>query len=322
MLYLSAGNTTRNTSNPPRQPPALTAETGSASGPTILFSPPILDLVLDQHTNYFMDANLPNSRDGEIPQSFCADAAVVSEDNLFINNVSINTKVSLNPRRRKRTSPITPISHAHVFSSQFSQSFAASQDTSGHSRLPSSSNPQPSVFHSFGQLPVDAGQLSISPSLMRSHQPHRSRSRSASQNLQPPPSQDGSSRNHSPRLSNASAPNNQATETTDPPPKKKRRRQALSCTECKRRKIRCDRVQPCAPCKKRGEGDKCRWHILDPVCVILSFLSVMTLPVPARLGRRCISRKPQAGTPTCSRTQSSPVQNPPHSPCLRHPCSF
>ncbi|KAJ7348250.1 hypothetical protein DFH08DRAFT_147521 [Mycena albidolilacea] len=25
------------------------------------------------------------------------------------------------------------------------------------------------------------------------------------------------------------------------PPKKKRRRQALSCTECKRRKIRCDR---------------------------------------------------------------------------------
>jgi len=270
MLYLSAATRQIYSSILPRQPPALTLETGSASGPTISFSPPILDLVLDQHTNYFMDANLPSSGDGEIPPSFCTDAAVVSDEDLFINNVSINTKVSLNPRRRKRTSPVTPISHAHVFSSQFSQSFAASQETSGHSRVPPSSNPQPSVFHAFGQLPMDVGQLSISPSLMRSHQPQRSRS--ASQIFQPP-SQDGSSRNHSPRLSNSSAPartnNNQATETTDPPPKKKRRRQALSCTECKRRKIRCDRVQPCAPCNKRGEGDKCRWHILDPVCVIL-----------------------------------------------------
>ncbi|PVF94336.1 hypothetical protein CPB86DRAFT_49533 [Serendipita vermifera] len=50
-----------------------------------------------------------------------------------------------------------------------------------------------------------------------------------------------------------------------PPPKKKRRRQALSCTECKRRKIRCDRAQPCAPCSRRGEGDKCKWNILEPV---------------------------------------------------------
>ncbi|KDQ27102.1 hypothetical protein PLEOSDRAFT_168663 [Pleurotus ostreatus PC15] len=30
-------------------------------------------------------------------------------------------------------------------------------------------------------------------------------------------------------------------EDTEQPPKKKRRRQALSCTECKRRKIKCDR---------------------------------------------------------------------------------
>jgi len=76
----------------------------------------------------------------------------------------------------------------------------------------------------------------------------------------PPPN---ASRNPSPRPSTSSAP----VSASDPPPKKKRRRQALSCTECKRRKIRCDRVQPCAPCNKRGEGDKCRWHILDPVCV-------------------------------------------------------
>ncbi|KAF8879170.1 hypothetical protein BD779DRAFT_1164802 [Infundibulicybe gibba] len=49
------------------------------------------------------------------------------------------------------------------------------------------------------------------------------------------------------------------------PPKKKRRRQALSCTECKRRKIKCDRSQPCTPCSRRGEQHKCHWHIVEPV---------------------------------------------------------
>ncbi|KAF8128498.1 hypothetical protein K438DRAFT_908040 [Mycena galopus ATCC 62051] len=48
------------------------------------------------------------------------------------------------------------------------------------------------------------------------------------------------------------------------PPKKKRRRQALSCTECKRRKIRCDRTQPCGPCVKRGDQPKCQWHVVEP----------------------------------------------------------
>lgn len=290
MLYLpaaaAAGNTDtrRNLQNqssfPARQPPALRVETGSASQRTVPVPPPIFDLVLGQYSNYFMDANLPDSGDGDIPQSFCTDAAVLSEDNLFINNVSIDTKLSLNPRRRKRTSPVTPINpaHAHIFSGQFSQSFAASQDTLGHSRVALSSEPQSSVFHAFGQLPVDVAQLSISPPLMRSHRSQRSRS--TSQIFQPP-SQAGSSQNPSPRLSNSTAPaTSNDNQATDPPPKKKRRRQALSCTECKRRKIRCDRVQPCVPCKKRGEGDKCRWHILEPVCVYLYLLfpSVMTLP--------------------------------------------
>lgn len=49
------------------------------------------------------------------------------------------------------------------------------------------------------------------------------------------------------------------------PPKKKRRRQALSCTECKRRKIKCDRSQPCAPCTRRGEQAKCQWHVVEPI---------------------------------------------------------
>ncbi|KAJ7142825.1 hypothetical protein C8R44DRAFT_195156 [Mycena epipterygia] len=47
-------------------------------------------------------------------------------------------------------------------------------------------------------------------------------------------------------------------------PPKKRRRQALTCAECKRRKIRCDRRQPCAPCTKRGDKDNCQWHVAEP----------------------------------------------------------
>ena len=251
----------------------MRAETRSASGPAITFYPPILDLVIDQQDNYFMDPNLPSSRDSDISvlQSYSADAAVVSEEPLFTNNISIDTDVPLNPRRRKRYSPVTPMSHTHplsteIFPTQFSQALAGSQESSNHSRVPLSSNPQPGVFDGFGPLPVDIAQLAISPSLAPSYQLQRSRS--TSQNLQPP-SQAGSSRNASPHLSKSSVParthSDQGTEATEPPPKKKRRRQALSCTECKRRKIRCDRVQPCAPCKKRGEGDKCQWHILDPV---------------------------------------------------------
>ncbi|KAF9219993.1 hypothetical protein BS17DRAFT_365375 [Gyrodon lividus] len=49
------------------------------------------------------------------------------------------------------------------------------------------------------------------------------------------------------------------------PAKKKRRRQALSCNECKRRKIKCDRAQPCGPCTRRGEQSKCQWRSLEPV---------------------------------------------------------
>ncbi|KAM0754833.1 hypothetical protein T439DRAFT_297225 [Meredithblackwellia eburnea MCA 4105] len=46
------------------------------------------------------------------------------------------------------------------------------------------------------------------------------------------------------------------------PKGKKRNRAALSCTECKRRKIKCDRKLPCEACCKRGEEQDCRWE--DP----------------------------------------------------------
>ncbi|KAK0207434.1 hypothetical protein IW262DRAFT_1420045 [Armillaria fumosa] len=49
----------------------------------------------------------------------------------------------------------------------------------------------------------------------------------------------------------------------EPKKKKKRRRQALSCTECKHHKIRCNRMQPCVPCTRRGEQSKCVWNVIE-----------------------------------------------------------
>lgn len=43
----------------------------------------------------------------------------------------------------------------------------------------------------------------------------------------------------------------------DPGPAYKRRRPAVACTECRRRKIRCDRVSPCGPCSKSSLGLRC-----------------------------------------------------------------
>jgi hypothetical protein len=37
----------------------------------------------------------------------------------------------------------------------------------------------------------------------------------------------------------------------------KRKRQTTSCEECRRRKIKCDRVLPCGPCTRRGEANLC-----------------------------------------------------------------
>ncbi|KAI9065438.1 hypothetical protein FKP32DRAFT_1590616 [Trametes sanguinea] len=40
----------------------------------------------------------------------------------------------------------------------------------------------------------------------------------------------------------------------------------LNClAECKRRKIKCDRANPCGPCVRRGEQAKCQWHVIEPM---------------------------------------------------------
>ncbi|KIJ55854.1 hypothetical protein M422DRAFT_41710 [Sphaerobolus stellatus SS14] len=52
-----------------------------------------------------------------------------------------------------------------------------------------------------------------------------------------------------------------AAEGEERPKKRRRTRIALSCAECKRRKIKCDRLQPCTPCTRRGDQTNCKWTV-------------------------------------------------------------
>ncbi|KAM0787107.1 hypothetical protein ACM66B_006362 [Microbotryomycetes sp. NB124-2] len=73
------------------------------------------------------------------------------------------------------------------------------------------------------------------------------------------------------------------------PNKKKSSRQTLSCTECSRRKTKCDKVVPCSQCIKRGKSHLCKQelsaglkkeaepnHLLQPSPVTIS--TAATLP--------------------------------------------
>ncbi|KAJ6617861.1 hypothetical protein B0H10DRAFT_2434258 [Mycena sp. CBHHK59/15] len=92
-------------------------------------------------------------------------------------------------------------------------------------------------------------------------------------------------------------------------PKKRRRRQPLSCTECKRRKIRCDRNQPCAPCVRRGDQPKCQWHVIEPA-------TEKYVPAPNTTRSASVST-PSKRSSTASKRPPRPCPRPSLSPTLR-----
>jgi hypothetical protein len=49
----------------------------------------------------------------------------------------------------------------------------------------------------------------------------------------------------------------QESNVTLPRPRNKRARPPISCLECRRKKLKCDRVQPCMQCKKSGRDALC-----------------------------------------------------------------
>ncbi|KAJ7844592.1 hypothetical protein B0H14DRAFT_2585105 [Mycena olivaceomarginata] len=92
--------------------------------------------------------------------------------------------------------------------------------------------------------------------------------------------------------------NEQGVTGENEPPKKRRRRQALSCTECKRRKIRCDR----APCVGRGDQAKRQWHVVEPAFVVeLLPSAVTTLAVSGvATGKRIAPRRRDVSLKSCN----------------------
>lgn len=47
-------------------------------------------------------------------------------------------------------------------------------------------------------------------------------------------------------------------------PARKRRRPALSCVPCRRRKVKCDRQDPCGPCSRVGNPNACHYYSSHP----------------------------------------------------------
>jgi hypothetical protein len=52
----------------------------------------------------------------------------------------------------------------------------------------------------------------------------------------------------------------ESTENGDQPPPRKRHRVRLSCLECRRRKLSCDREFPCSRCLQSGTPDRCEFE--------------------------------------------------------------
>ncbi|KAH9173989.1 hypothetical protein EDB89DRAFT_647481 [Lactarius sanguifluus] len=126
----------------------------------------------------------------------------------------------------------------------------------------------------------------------------------------PPPAHASVERTHSGIIADSDGDGDSEQATR---PKQKRRRQALSCTECKRRKIKCDRAHPCTPCIRRGDQNKCQWHVIEPVDKYVSRAEYDELKIRVdRLEAMLSCAQPSTGlaAPLCSET--SPHQQHQH----------
>ncbi|KAI0259369.1 hypothetical protein BC834DRAFT_635201 [Gloeopeniophorella convolvens] len=102
-------------------------------------------------------------------------------------------------------------------------------------------------------------------------------------------------------------------------PKQKRRRQPLSCTECKRRKIKCDRAHPCTPCIRRGDQNKCQWHVIEPVDKYVSRAEYDELKARVDRLEAMLSRAPPG--PSTLTLVTEPSQPPPHAAAGQGPAA-
>lgn len=79
--------------------------------------------------------------------------------------------------------------------------------------------------------------------------------------VSPPASTSPSTAEHTPTATNS---NSTTTTPAERPPPRKRRRVIISCTECHRRKQKCDRNLPCTNCVTRNKQHSCRYEAAAP----------------------------------------------------------
>ncbi|RYP74951.1 hypothetical protein DL770_007504 [Monosporascus sp. CRB-9-2] len=75
---------------------------------------------------------------------------------------------------------------------------------------------------------------------------------------------DSNGHDHAGNNSRDNISNNQQEPQSKPPPRK-RRRLVISCTECHRRKQRCDRKLPCTNCQSRNKEAACQYETGKPI---------------------------------------------------------
>ena len=78
-----------------------------------------------------------------------------------------------------------------------------------------------------------------------------------------------------------SEPANSTLSTAPQPPPRKRRRPALSCEQCRRRKIKCDRAYPCSQCLQSKTGS-CSYSP-DTIRRLRHVNETSTVPAPSSL---------------------------------------
>ncbi|KAI3196868.1 transcriptional regulator family: Fungal Specific TF [Penicillium roqueforti] len=84
----------------------------------------------------------------------------------------------------------------------------------------------------------------------------------------------------------------------------KRRRIVISCTECHRRKQKCDRQYPCCNCSKRGTQDLCHYDALPKNCQPTQGSSGVNSPLEITTNSKAMHSYPPA-RPGCERASES-----------------
>ncbi|KAJ5288896.1 hypothetical protein N7478_001926 [Penicillium angulare] len=102
-----------------------------------------------------------------------------------------------------------------------------------------------------------------------------------------------------------STPTKPAGET---PRSRRKKRKAISCEECRRSKLRCDRQQPCGACKRRGRDAACSFESQSTVGHV-STNSDRT-PAHSRLSNAVITTVGSPSTPSTQTATSNPGVQP------------